>query len=897
MSNFLSGKEAIFLLAQSINDQFYAFENSIASCSSQQLIQSNIWHRPVKIFELDSLHDPLSHVINSIANGNVTNAFMSSQSLLASIPYLHKLAADKSSVVLHVTAGLDSFADFTDVMAVRESGFALLSSSTVQEAQDLALVAQHVSLLTSTPFLHFFDSKRISDEYCSVQALNKETLMQFLPEHLIASKVKNIPALFKQSTYLRYKASQNEEQVDNNCSHLDVLATFKQAASKLSEITGRSYMPLEYVGHPEATCVIVSMGAGAMVVEQTLKALATSQPDLKVGCLKIRLYRPWSNRSLLNAIPSSVQRIAVLEPTDDYTHSWNPLFLDIAAAYQTVENDNVDLFSGQYGIQDIDFSPGMVLAIVNALQSGTLDRHFEAAELPLESDHLLQVIPDSTEQIMFVGNSSLAISFAVHQVANKKSAQAYTVDTVTHVRVAESGPLLPSLIQIADAIVLSDLLFDDQNKLASAVEAVRSLCYGGYILSDIDPDSFTDCVKKEACIKQATLVYIQNIHQVLTNSSLSGAINHPNAFVSTVPQSWINQQSADSPSSIPSLKAKKAEKSTTNIPTETPYIKMLHQAFGSRLKIANAYQASSIWSPNKSHFNAASPEFGYGRLIHYMHERSRFIDYVMDVIRNSALPTEALRVLSQWLLLLNSPTPKTTLIQESAESITHVLASMTDQSPTAQRIMDNKHLLLSMSHWLIGSDSWAYDLGQSGIHHAITSGENINILIVDTTPCHGQKQAEQRKKDIGLYAMNYGSVYVASVALYASYTGVLQALMEADAYQGPSIVLAYLPQLSTTSNPLATLKETKVSIDSGAWPLYRWNPALEHVQGQDMFRLDSQRIKKDLEAFLARENYLTQLVSSYPDVSHVLVSSLETVSPSYNIGNKAKELIKHFFYI
>ncbi|KAG1059060.1 hypothetical protein G6F42_028441 [Rhizopus arrhizus] len=127
--------------------------------------------------------------------------------------------------------------------------------------------------------------------------------------------------------------------------------------------------------------------------------------------------------------------------------------------------------------------------------------------------------------------------------------------------------------------------------------------------------------------------------------------------------------------------------------------------------------------------------------------------------------------------------------------------------------------------------------------------------------------------------MNFGSAYVASVAVYSSYTGVLHALMEADAYQGPSIVLAYLPQEPATASttPVFTMKATKLSVDNGAWPLYRWNPALE-AEGKEAFSLDSQRIKKDLEKFLERENHFSQIVAQHPDISQLLVSSLENVS-------------------
>ncbi|KAI9318060.1 hypothetical protein BX666DRAFT_2120782 [Dichotomocladium elegans] len=317
-------------------------------------------------------------------------------------------------------------------------------------------------------------------------------------------------------------------------------------------------------------------------------------------------------------------------------------------------------------------------------------------------------------------------------------------------------------------------------------------------------------------------------------------------------------------------------------PVETPYIRLLDEVFQGRLEIANAVNSASIWSPDASKPETATPEYGFGKLLSKIQERSRFVDAIEKALKESDLSADAQKALTQWLLLIKSPKHQPSKIADAADAVEKAL----DAEAAGKSLLANKDLLQDKSNWLIGSDSWAYDLGQSGVHHVITSGENVNMLIVDTTPYSSPVERENRKKDIGLYAMNFGSVYVASVALYSSYTGVLAALMEADAYKGPSIVLAYLP-LAENRDALATLKETKVSIDNGSWPLYRWNPVLE-AEGKEPFTLDSQRIRKDLENFLKRENHLTQLVAGNPHIADALVSSLESDVKKRHNALKAK---------
>ncbi|KAI8138614.1 hypothetical protein BJV82DRAFT_545573 [Fennellomyces sp. T-0311] len=608
---------------------------------------------------------------------------LSSSTLIAAIPQLFQLASSRTASVVHVEA--DQSADaVAKVLAVSQSGLALLVSTSEQEARDLATIAHATSIKTRTSFLHFIDNKqqRVEPDTAVVRKL--------LSDEDIDKYSQDQPAE-PQTAYLRYKSPAES---------VDVFGSLQQVLSQFASVVGREYAPFTYVGHPEAEHVIVSMGQAAEVAEQRVSELK----DQKVGVLKIRVFRPFAAAEFFKAIPKTVKRIAVLEP-QDFTASWDPVFLEVAAAYQVAGNADVEITSAQYA---------------SKVNTNAVDAVFAQLNKPLE--------------------------------------RRFTV--------------------------------------------------------------------------------------------------------------------GEKPTAAPSA-------SKQQLPVETPYVKLLDQVFQDRLEIANAVNSQSIWAPDASKPETATPEYGYGKLLNKIQERARFIDAVEKAVKNTQLSIDAQKALSRWLLLAKSNEHHPEKTDEAADAVVETL-----QGEDKANLLAQKDLLREKSNWLIGSDSWAYDLGQSGVHHVLTSGENINMLIVDTTPYSSEVEREKRKKDIGLYAMNYGSAYVASVAIYSSYTGVLHALIEADSFKGPSIVLAYLP-LAESRDSLKTLKETKVSVDNGAWPLYRWNPALEK-QGKESFTLDSQRVKKDLEDFLKRENHLTQLAAQTPDISKVLVSSLESGVKQRHSALKAK---------
>lgn len=307
----------------------------------------------------------------------------------------------------------------------------------------------------------------------------------------------------------------------------------------------------------------------------------------------------------------------------------------------------------------------------------------------------------------------------------------------------------------------------------------------------------------------------------------------------------------DEPSSLYELEQPKVE---------TAYMKILAQLFGQRLYVANALGSNNA---GISSTVSSTPEFGFGSLLARKEHRQRFISEVSEAAKSKSFITDAPATwLSKWVVNANSE-------KNASEIAPEVIARLEiDGSTLANDLLANKTLFLTESPWLIGSDAWAYDLGNSGVHHVIASGQNVNMLIIDSTPYSEQaaKDAERRKKDIGLYAMNFGNAYVASVAVYSSYTQVLQALIEADQFNGPSVVMAYLPYFKESESPLTVLQETKKAVDLGYWPLYRWDPTREE-RDEPNFSLDSERIKQELKDFLARDNHLTQLMKRHPDFS------------------------------
>ncbi|KAI9732330.1 MAG: hypothetical protein M1834_001537 [Cirrosporium novae-zelandiae] len=312
---------------------------------------------------------------------------------------------------------------------------------------------------------------------------------------------------------------------------------------------------------------------------------------------------------------------------------------------------------------------------------------------------------------------------------------------------------------------------------------------------------------------------------------------------------------------------KQGQKTSLEKPkVEGAYWKILTQVFGEHLYVANRLGANDA---GISSTIAASPEYGFGSLLARIERKQKFMKEIQEAAKTPDFATDIPRNwLSKWSLIAEDSAKASSLAPD-------VIARLAvDGSKLANQLLSSKEFFFDESRWLIGSDAWAYDLGNSGVHHVLASDADINMLIIDTQPYseRAAKDSPRRKKDIGLYAMNFGNAYVASVAVYGSYTQVLEAMIEADRFKGPSVVLAYLPYNKEDDSPLTVLRETKNAVDAGYWPLYRWNPNNED-KGEPNFSLDSPRIRQELEGFLRRDNQLSQLMRRHPNFSNSLSES------------------------
>lgn len=292
---------------------------------------------------------------------------------------------------------------------------------------------------------------------------------------------------------------------------------------------------------------------------------------------------------------------------------------------------------------------------------------------------------------------------------------------------------------------------------------------------------------------------------------------------------------------------------------EQAYLKVLSQV-NSKSHIWNDFSADSVGG-------SSNPEFGYGAFLYYKEQQNTLISKVSTAVQKSSFSSlnneKLIEQLSKWLVHVR---------QSKAFNTAELLATLnTDDTESAKEILALQEYFDVKPNWLVGSDAWSYDLGSSGVHNVIASGQDINMLIIDSEPYSSKKLDVIRKKDVGLYAMNYGNCYVASVAIYSSYTQVLQAFIEAEKFEGPSIVLAYLPYETESSDILSVLKETKAAVDTGHWPLYRYDPSVE--KDDEKFKLDSSSLKNQLRQFLDRENKLTLLAAKNPELLRNLTAS------------------------
>ncbi|TPG32704.1 pyruvate:ferredoxin (flavodoxin) oxidoreductase [Mycolicibacterium hodleri] len=336
--------------------------------------RTNVWGTVPTVVEMQSEGGAAGALHGALQSGALTTTFTSSQGLLLMIPNMYKIAGELTSAVINVAArsvaaqALSIFGDHSDVMAVRQTGFAMLASASVQEAQDLALVAQAATLATRVPFVHFFDGFRTSHELNTIETLNDDDLRALVPEELV--RAHRGRALSPERPFIRGTAQnpdvffQARETV--NPFYARVPGVVADLMARLGERTGRRMGIVDYTGHPEADRVLVLMGSGAETVQQTVAALVDRGE--RVGVVQMRLYRPFPTEALLAALPSTVRMVGVLDRTKEPGSIGEPLFLDVVAALAEAHSDGdrpvmPRVTGGRYGLSSKEFTPAMVAGV------------------------------------------------------------------------------------------------------------------------------------------------------------------------------------------------------------------------------------------------------------------------------------------------------------------------------------------------------------------------------------------------------------------------------------------------------------------------------------------------------------------------------------------------------
>ena len=377
--------------------------------------KKNLWGTIPLVIEMQSEGGAAGAVHGALQTGALTTTFTASQGLLLMIPNMYKIAGELTSTVFHVAAraiaahALSIYGDHQDVMAVRQTGWALLSSGSVQEAHDFAAIAMAATLKARVPFLHFFDGFRTSHEVNKIFQLSDEELRSLVDDDLV--RAHRARALSPEHPVLRGSAQnpdvyfQMREAV--NPYYTAVPGIAQEAMDKFAKVTGRHYNLFDYFGHPDAERVVVIMGSGGETVVETVKYLAAKGE--KVGAVLVRLYRPFSLEHFVKALPKSVKSIAVLDRTKEPGASGEPLYLDIVNALVEGNRPGIKTIGGRYGLSSKEFTPAMVKAVLDELSKPEPKTHFtvgindDVAHTSLDFDPSFMIEPEGVVSCVFFG--------------------------------------------------------------------------------------------------------------------------------------------------------------------------------------------------------------------------------------------------------------------------------------------------------------------------------------------------------------------------------------------------------------------------------------------------------------------------------------------------------------
>jgi len=551
----MDGTEAIAHVAYKLNEVIAIYPITPSSPIAEYADawsaagKKNLWGTVPVVVEMQSEGGAAAAVHGALQAGSLSTTFTASQGLLLMIPTMYKIAGELTPTCWHVTArsiaaqALSIFGDHQDVMAVRQTGFALLASNSVQEAHDMALVGTAATLKSRVPFIHFCDGFRTSHEVQKFESLDEDVLRAVIEEELVLAVRQR--AMSPDRPTIR-GTSQNPDvyfqgRETVNKYYLATPAIVQEYMDRFAALTGRSYHLFDYVGAPDAERVIVIMGSGAETVHETVEYLV--ERDEKVGVLKVRLYRPFSVEHFAAALPESAKHLAVLDRTKEPGSAGEPLYLDVVNAV-TEAGLNADVIGGRYGLSSKEFTPAMVKAVFDEPAKTDRKNHFtigiddDVTHTSLEYDQAFTTEPEEVYQALFYGLGSDGTVGA-----NKNSIKIIGEDTDNYVQgyfvydSKKAGVLTVSHLRFGPQPIRSAYLLNRADFIAchvwAFVERYKTLAAaipgGTFLLNAPFPaDEVWDRLPYETqdwIIKLGLKVYAINAYEVAKETGMGGRIN------------------------------------------------------------------------------------------------------------------------------------------------------------------------------------------------------------------------------------------------------------------------------------------------------------------------------------------------------------------------------------
>jgi len=517
----------------------------------------NLWGTVPHIMELQSEGGASGAVHGALTTGALTTTFTASQGLLLMIPNMYKIAGELTATVFHVSArslacqGLSIFGDHSDVMACRQTGFAMLASNSVQEVMDMALIAHAATLESRIPFLHFFDGFRTSHEVQKIDDVSTETIRSMIDDDLVAAH--RARGLSPERPELRGTAQnpdvyfQGRETVNK---YYDATPGIVQKnMDKFGDLTGRKYKIFEYVGAPDAEHVLVIMGSGAETAHETVEELAKS--GKKLGIVKVRLYRPFDKKAFALALPKNIKTISVLDRTKEPGSVGEPLYNDVRTAIGEVMQDKsveierwIPTYGGRYALGSKEFTPADVKSVFDNAASAKPKNNFtvniidDVTHLNLERPTDFTLPDIGRKECMFYGLGSDGTvganknSIKIIGTDTDNFAQGYFVYdskkagaiTVSHLRFGPELIRSPYLCTKPDFVACHQFSFLEKYDMLSNIKMGGTFLLAAPFDADQVWDNMPDEVAQQIIDKKLKL-YAVNTHKLDNELQLGGRIN------------------------------------------------------------------------------------------------------------------------------------------------------------------------------------------------------------------------------------------------------------------------------------------------------------------------------------------------------------------------------------